>query len=183
MLVRQVTRLFWMSLMIGQLLWVSVYASELRSYEYKIKAVYLFNFAKFITWPADAFANEIAPIAICIIGDDPFGDSIETTVYEEKINGRDIIVKRLPVDQDFGACHIALIGKSTQTRIGNISDRSIYQNTLIVGETKELFQNGGMVSFGVLNDKICFEFNFPIIAQSNLKISSKLLALSRPIQP
>ena len=39
--------------------------------EYDVKAAYLYNFAKFVEWPPEAFPAPDAPFAICVLGQDP----------------------------------------------------------------------------------------------------------------
>ena len=53
------------------------------SSEYRIKAVFLFNFVQFVEWPPDAFASSTAPIVICVVGADPFGEALDQTVEGE----------------------------------------------------------------------------------------------------
>src|SRR5262249_24763694 len=40
--------------------------------EYVLKAGFLYNFAKYVEWPPDAFATPDAPISIGVVGTDPF---------------------------------------------------------------------------------------------------------------
>jgi hypothetical protein len=58
--------------------------------EYEIKAAYLFNFAKFVEWPAGTFDSNTSPILIGILGEDPFGDSLNRTIEGKSINGHPI---------------------------------------------------------------------------------------------
>src|SRR5688572_24355544 len=63
--------------------------------EYRIKAAYLFNFAKFVSWPAENFTSPDAPIIIGILGKDPFGNEIDETVAGKTIERHTLRVKRL----------------------------------------------------------------------------------------
>ena len=47
------------------------------SFEYELKASFLFRFTEFVEWPAGAFASREAPLRICIVGPDPFGDALD----------------------------------------------------------------------------------------------------------
>src|ERR1700739_3186373 len=70
------------------------------SSEYLIKAGFIFNFAKFVEWPAPAFAQSDAPIVISILGTDPFGTTIDQIVRDKKIGARGFVVKRLQWGKD-----------------------------------------------------------------------------------
>ena len=45
--------------------------------EYDLKAAFLFNFAQFVEWPRDAFSENTTPIIIGVLGQDPFGASLD----------------------------------------------------------------------------------------------------------
>src|SRR5207247_7064897 len=63
--------------------------------EYRIKAAYIFNFAKFVSWPSTAFASANAPIVIGIVGNDPFGSELDQTIAGKTIERHPLQVKRL----------------------------------------------------------------------------------------
>src|SRR5437899_846096 len=82
--------------------------------EYQIKAAFLYNFAKFVEWPADAFADPHAPIVLGVVGEDPFGNVLDKIVLGKTVNGRGLVIKRLKPGPDLRNCHIlflSLIGK------------------------------------------------------------------------
>src|SRR5467141_4576264 len=70
------------------------------SSEYLIKAGFIYNFAKFVEWPAAAFAQPDSPIVIGILGTDPFGNLIDRIVENKKIGARGFVVKRLKWNTD-----------------------------------------------------------------------------------
>src|SRR3712207_721844 len=77
--------------------------------EYDVKAVFLLNFARFVAWPAEAFAHAHSPIVIGILGDDPFGSAIDEMARGERVGGRSITLKRLRADANATKCHILFI--------------------------------------------------------------------------
>jgi hypothetical protein len=62
--------------------------------EYEVKAGFLYNFAKFVQWPPDAFHDESGPITLCIFGRDPFGDALDNIVRGKIIGGRSFSIRR-----------------------------------------------------------------------------------------
>ena len=62
---------------------------------YQVKAACLLNFIKFLAWPAAAFADANTPLAICILGSDPFGGALDQLVEGEEANGRKLVVSRI----------------------------------------------------------------------------------------
>src|SRR5579864_2022746 len=63
--------------------------------EYRLKLAFLFNFAKFVEWPPDAFPSPQAPLNICIVGRDPFDPELEQQVNERTMNGHPYVTRRL----------------------------------------------------------------------------------------
>src|SRR5689334_3656176 len=100
---------FWVAL-VAALLWSApfpTHAQVLR--EYQIKAVFLFNFAQFAEWPAEAFTNSQAPLTIGILGIDPFGRALEDTVRDERVRGRRIELRHYRAVEEIKTCHILYI--------------------------------------------------------------------------
>src|SRR5688500_18247464 len=77
--------------------------------EYQLKAVFLFNFAQFVDWPPAAFPDSGAPLAICVLGKDPFGTFLDETVRGERINSRPLVVQRLRFVEEADTCHILFV--------------------------------------------------------------------------
>src|SRR6266852_4836748 len=63
--------------------------------EYEIKAAFLYNFTKFIEWPAQSFVDAGAPIVIGVLGDSPCAEALERLAKDHKVNGRAIVVRRV----------------------------------------------------------------------------------------
>ena len=61
--------------------------------EYEVKAAYLLNFAKFVTWPHRTRFHRIR-FHICVLGDDPFGAVLSPMVTGERVNGRTSTIQR-----------------------------------------------------------------------------------------
>src|SRR5690348_7746319 len=80
--------------------------AQTASGEYKLKAVFLFNFVQFVEWPAEAYSDERSPTIIGILGADPFGQTLEETVQGEVIRGRKIEVRRYKTVKEIGECHV-----------------------------------------------------------------------------
>ena len=59
-----------------------------------MKAAFLFNFTKFVEWPEGSFEDPHAPIVLGIIGDDPFGDDLESIIAGQKVQGRSLVIRR-----------------------------------------------------------------------------------------
>src|SRR5947207_3575250 len=115
--------------------------------EYQLKAAFLFNFAKFVEWPPEAFATSNTPFIIGIIGEDPFGADLERTVRGKSVNGRTFEIKPLRTLTEAGGCHILFISRSERKRVPEILKAASAASVLTVSEIERFTQAGGMVNF------------------------------------
>ncbi len=149
---------------------------------YRIKAVFLYNFAQFTTWPESAFDGPKAPFVIGVLGKDPFGTALDATVKGEEIGGRPIEVRRYRTASEIKNCQILFISASEQDRINPIIDSLAKKPVLTVGETERFALNGGMIRFLAENNKIRFRINAEAAEKAGLTISSKLLRLAEIVK-
>lgn len=145
--------------------------------EYQVKAAFIFNFAKFVEWPNDAFGDGGA-LVVGVVGDDPFGSALDQ-LNGNTVNGRRLMVKRFRSGDSLRSCQILFVSNSEQRRLGKIMDSVRGSSVLTIGETPQFNQAGGIIRFVVQNNKVRFEINAAAAGQARLRISSKLLALSK----
>jgi len=147
--------------------------------EYEVKAVFLCKFAQFVEWPATAFADTNSPIVIGVLGDDPFGKTLDEAVKGESPQNRKLIVKRSRRLEDLSPCHILFISKSEKSRVSQIVKSVSGSGTLTVGETDQFARAGGAIGFISEAKKVRFEINGTIARSEGLKISAQLLKLAK----
>src|SRR5690348_13868702 len=127
--------------------------------EYRVKAVFLFNFAQFVDWPADAFADSAAPFVIGVLGSDPFGELLDQTVLGEQLRGRPFEVRRYHTVDEITACHILFIHQPDGDRVGEILRRLRDRPILTVSDDADFAEQGGMVRFVTDRNRIRREIN------------------------
>ncbi len=167
--------LFGLALLCSQL----VYADE-ASVEYKIKAGYLYNFTKFITWPEDKSET----FNLCILGEDPFGGLIDP-IEQRTAFGRPIKLFRLNSLNKEQSCHMLYISSSAKENPasnGMLVIRDLDNKTLTVGEGEQFAAQGGMIGFVNRQGKIKLQINLKTLQQSGLKISAKLLEVAEVVE-
>jgi len=147
--------------------------------EYQIKAAFLFNFAKFVQWPPEAFATTNSPLIIGVLGENVFGDNLEKTINHKVINERPLQFKEFHSVAEATNCHILFISTSEKAKFSKIIQGLQGTSVLTVSETGEFIDAGGMINFVLEANKIRFEINDEAAKKAGLKISSKLLSLAR----
>jgi hypothetical protein len=156
-------------------------AAAAASLEYRVKAAFLYNFAKFIEWPPPAFSGPESPYSICVLGEDPFSDDLDVAVGENTVQGRRIVVRRFGDVKDAPGCHILFISSSERKKLPTILASLGAMPTLTVGEDEEFTRLGGGLRFFRLENKVRFEINLQATERARLKVSAKLLNLARVI--
>ena len=170
-----------------------VHAKSSSPSEYQLKAVFLYNFAKFVEWPAESFADARAPIILGILGKDPFGTIIDQIIKSKTVKDRKLVIRRFEKIKDLEAscmgkgeeeefCHILFISSSEEEHLAKILEILNASSVLTVGEMEQFTQRGGIINFTVREGKIRFEINVDAAEQAELKISSKLLKLAKIVR-
>jgi hypothetical protein len=142
--------------------------------EYQVKAAFLFNFLKFVEWPAGA---PDLPWGICVLGHDPFGDVLDQTVRGKIVNGRPVEVRRYARISDIKDCHILFIARADFERLGT----PVQQGLLTVGESPGFLKAGGVINFYIEENRVHFEIRPSVIPSTGLRVSSQLLKLGRTL--
>ncbi|PYP82863.1 MAG: DUF4154 domain-containing protein [Blastocatellia bacterium AA13] len=148
--------------------------------EYQVKAAFLYNFAKFVEWPSEAFGSDGRELTIGLITDETLGKAIEETINGKTANGRTIVVRHFKPGDNPGACQMLFVGSTEHSRLNQILDKLRGSSVLVVGELPRFNQRGGMINFVMDGSKVRFEINQNAAEAARLKISSKLLQLAKP---
>ena len=150
--------------------------------EYEVKAVFLYNFAKFVEWPSDPSSNAREPITVCIAGNDPFGKTLDQTILDKTANGRRFMIQRFTREEDASGCQILFTGSSDQTYIRSLLAVLKGSSVLTVGETEGFLRLGGIIDFTLEENKVRFKINVDAAERARLKISSKLLNVAKVVR-
>ncbi len=151
------------------------------SSEYAVKAAFLFHFAQFVEWPAEAFPDATSPLTYCTIGEDPFHGALDETVKGKSLANRPLRVQHLSVRDPIAGCQILFIGLAETLRLREELTSANGHPVLSVGETQHFTQDGGMIGFFVEDNKVHFDINLEAAERSKLKISARLLLLAKNV--
>jgi hypothetical protein len=150
--------------------------------EYQVKAAFLYNFAKFVEWPADTFQSANEPIAICVLGPDPFGQELESAVKGKTIDGRRLVARRISDIRQAGGCRILFALSPERRHLSSIFAGIKEAGVLTVGEGEESSPNGAIINFMLESGKVRFEVHVDAAEREKVRLSSKLLSLARKVK-
>lgn len=141
----------------------------------QVKAVFLFNFTRFVDWPPASLGAAGEPFVIGVLGPNPFGAYLKAVVSGESVGSHPILVKEFSTAASVSDCHILFINTTAVAPVVRLlHNRSI----LTVGNQDNFATSGGIIRFFIQNNKIKLQINLKAAREANLSISSKLLRIA-----
>ena len=150
--------------------------------EYQLKAAFIYNFAKFITWPSNSFARADAPIVLAVLGDDPFGATLPQTLAGKSVNGRPIEIIHFQRPEMVTNCHILFVARSETDRLVPALKTVAGRSVLTIGDFDRFAHRGGMINLFLESKAIRFEINANATERGGFKVSPKLGGLGKIVR-
>src|ERR1700733_726580 len=157
----------------------SAFSLNRESAEYPLKLAFLYNFAKFVEWPLASLRSPGPPLAICIVGHNPFSLEIEDELRARPAGGHPVEFVALKPTDTLNGCHIVFIPVTENDQAARILTSVKGLGALTVGESEGFAARGGMINFTVEDGNVRFEINKLAADRAGLRISSKLLNLAK----
>ena len=150
--------------------------------EYRLRAAFIYNVAKFVEWPTGAFPDASTPIVIGLVGTDAGTGSLEwalaMTTAAKTVDGRPVVVRRQKSPEETPQPHILFVGASEKDRLVEVLHPLQTTSVLTVSEIDEFTLRGGILHFDLSGNTVRFDINNGSARNAGLKISSKLLTLA-----
>lgn len=150
--------------------------------EYEVKAAYLLDFGKFVTWPPSAPLAHRNTFTICVLGADPFGSILDGTVRGEKINNKPVTVRRIRSARNGADCNVLFVNEN-ELRLSQKTISSLNKpGTLTVSDAPGFLDRGGMIQFVRSGDRVRFQVNLEAAQEGGLTLSSELLKVAGAVR-
>lgn len=143
--------------------------------QYDVQAVYLFDFAKFVRWPA---GSEHETISICVAGQQVFVDTLTRIVAGEHIDSHALAVRLVQQPQDEAACDILFIGSPAEGHLDSLLAATNGKSVLTVSDVPGFLDRGGMIQFLIVDNRVRFSVDLRPVARSGISLSSELLKVA-----
>lgn len=167
-----------------------------------VKSAYVLNFAKFTTWPDEAFADEDSPLVICVWGSNSIEKSLKQVVDGKTVGTRSIVVRHIEGDAadttasardnirhnaesvggNLNGCHLLYIGEDEINHVNELLKTVEPLSILTVSDTPGFAEQGGMLGLVLRKGKITFDANPAVIKKAGVRVSSKILKLAKIVQ-
>jgi hypothetical protein len=149
--------------------------------DYQVKAAFLYNFAKFVEWPAIAHTSTNSPLVIGFVGEDSISESLSALTKGQTAQGRPIEVRSCEFDSNLSGCHVLFLGHKAAGKTKDILARIGSAHVLTVGDGEEFIQQGGIIGFAIVDKSVKFDINAKAAETAQLKVSSRLMAVARTV--
>ena len=146
--------------------------------ENNVKAAYLYNFTKFIEWPATAIGDRFR---ICIVGDRLFSAAVDAIIAGESAQNRPLVRVEPQTTEEARACQILYLSRSEPERAARMLAAVRQAPVLTVGDGAQFLEQGGGIRFMLLDGRMRFDIATRPLDRAGLRVSSKLLRVARKI--
>jgi hypothetical protein len=144
-----------------------------------VKAEFIERISRLVEWPDESFSSAESAFALCLIGDDPFGDYLLKMSKARTIQGRRITLTRVSDLGRLGLCNVVFVSHSEDKRLDKILEQTSGRPILTVADSSGFAERGVLVNFYRSGQNVRFEVNVGAVDKSGLHISSKILRLAR----
>ena len=171
--------LLWLACLMGALgvLWGAGAATADPPSEAALKAAFVYNFAKFVEWPANTAATDA--LTVCVAGTRPELATSLAGLAGKSAQGRALAVKNNVLAADLDSCQVLYLGSDARALAGQARGRA---GLLTVSDVPGFAQSGGMIGLFSEGERIRFEINPRSAEAAGLKVSSQLIKLAKVVQ-
>lgn len=143
-----------------------------------LRAAFLYNFVKFTEWPPDRLPPG-EKLALCVADDVATGRALAHAVKGRAIEGHELTVRLVSLDDAVGSCHLLYVRTADANRSLQVLESVKGSVMLTVGDSERFALSGGIAGLFVEDDRMRFAINLKSAERARLRLSSKLLNLAR----
>lgn len=147
-----------------------------------LTAAFLYNFAKFTEWPADALPPG-EPLTLCIVSDKLVAEILADLTKGRSINGHALVVSSVAADAPgLAPCELAFAAGLDGARTSALQLATAGRPVLTVGDRERFAKDGGVIGLFVQDGTMHFAVNVEAAQRARLQLSSKLLTIARIVK-
>jgi hypothetical protein len=143
--------------------------------EHQIKALYLFNFAKYVEWPA---TTNLEPFVIGVVESPEVQSDLIEITRGKHVQGREVLVRTIISPEHIKGCHILFLGGRNRQQWSELLRTAKGAAVLTVGESDGFLALGGMINFTNQDNRVRLEVGLDAVQHARLNMSAKLLAVA-----
>lgn len=144
-----------------------------------VKAAFVFNFIKLVSWPESRVPDAAAPLRVCVLRGDPMEEPLRQALGAKAVGLHPLEVAPLGPDDDFAACHALYLGSQAAPRYATLMARTAGKSVLLIDEGPQFSWPYGMIRLFLEQNRVRFELNLESLERSGLAVDPRLVRLAR----
>lgn len=175
---------FCLSLIVGVMLVHDVKAqgvSQTQAAVIEIEAAYLYKFANYVDWPAQAFQDPMQPIVIGILNSDRLAEELQQLTPRRRVKGRSFVIRRVKRGDDLSDLHMLFIGPLERAGEKAVLASVRGKPVLTVSDSRRVFTSGSMIHFAVIDQRVRFEVALLPLSRSGIRLSALMLTAASEV--
>jgi YfiR/HmsC-like len=157
---------------------VSLRPQQIQASEDRVKAAYLYNFGRYVRWPAVPDIDQDHVFPICVFDHDPFGATLDSTLTGESLNGKHVAIRRIQKPREAAQCRVLFIGAAQSDHLSEILSALDQLPVLTVSDMDDFSRRGGMIQFVLEGGRVRFDVNLKTAQSARLALNSELLRVA-----
>jgi hypothetical protein len=144
-----------------------------------VKAAFVFNFIKLVSWPETRLPSGGAAVQVCVIKGDEMEGALRQALQGKLAGAHPIQVVPMDADANLAACHVLYLGGRSATRNATLMSKVSGKGILLVDEGPRFTWPDGMIRLFQEQNRMRFELNLESLERSGLKVDPRLIRLAR----
>ncbi|HAN19800.1 MAG: hypothetical protein A2X13_12520 [Bacteroidetes bacterium GWC2_33_15] len=140
----------------------------------KFKALFMYNFTKYLEWPDDYRQGDFV---IIVLGETALIDELKIIAEKKKVGFQPIVVKKIASTDQISKCHMIYISKSKSDNIADVKEKLTTSSTVIIADNPGAISKGAGINYVVNGGKQLFEISKSNVEKQNIKVGADLLSL------
>jgi hypothetical protein len=141
-----------------------------------VKAAYLYRFAGYVNWPADAQSS--GPFVIAVLGAPQIALELRRLAVTHKVDGHVIEVHEVRTAREVGRPAMLYLAPGHAERLPIVEPALSGVSILVVTDEDDGLDRGAVLNFVTLDHRVRFEVLLPAAERAHLKVSADLLAVA-----
>jgi hypothetical protein len=142
-----------------------------------VKAAFIYNFAKFTTWPADLHDAAKSP-ALCVLGDNTVATALQRTPQA----GVELTVRMLKPNDSFAGCRVLYISGIDDKALERVVEGIYREPVLTVSDAPSFAALGGIAEIFDESGRLRFAINVGAAKRAGLTMSARMLSLAKIVK-
>lgn len=155
------------------------FAADLHGEE-EVEAAFLYRFAGYVEWPAEAVPSQ--EFTIAVLGDDNVVQELQRILPQHQLKNRPAQVRRLRRIEDLGDSQILFVGPQFNDELKSVIAHIANRPVLVVTSSDHGLEEGSCVNFLFIDRRVRFEVSTTAAEHVGLRVSAELLSVAVRVQ-